>query len=118
MPREKVTITTLYDKMRKGRKITMLTCYDYPTALLEDQAGVDIILVGDSLGMTVLGYDSTLPVTMDVMIPHTQAVRKGAPNVFLIGDMPYLSYQVSVEEAVRNAGRFMQIGRASCRGRV
>ncbi|MCR4397627.1 MAG: 3-methyl-2-oxobutanoate hydroxymethyltransferase [Firmicutes bacterium] len=108
MPREKVTIPALYEKMRKGQKITMLTCYDYPTALLEEKAGIDIILVGDSLGMTVLGYDSTLPVTMDIMIPHTQAVRRGAPTAFLIGDMPYMSYQVSVEEAVRNAGRFMQ----------
>ncbi|MGE5542315.1 MAG: 3-methyl-2-oxobutanoate hydroxymethyltransferase [Bacillota bacterium] len=108
MAREKVTLPVLYEKMRKGQKITMLTCYDYPTALLQDKAGVDIILVGDSLGMTVLGYDSTLPVTMDVMIPHAQAVRRGAPGAFFIGDMPYMSYQVSVQEAVRNAGRFMQ----------
>ncbi len=106
--RDKVTIPVLQEKMRKGERITMLTCYDYPTALLEENAGVDIILVGDSLGMTVLGYDSTLPVTMDVMIPHTQAVRRGAPTAFLIGDMPYMSYQVSDQEAVRNAGRFMQ----------
>ena len=108
MAREKVTLPVLYEKMRKGQKITMLTCYDYPTALLQEKAGVDIILVGDSLGMTVLGYESTLPVTMDVMIPHAQAVRRGAPGAFLIGDMPYMSYQISVEEAVRNAGRFMQ----------
>ncbi|MGE5485504.1 MAG: 3-methyl-2-oxobutanoate hydroxymethyltransferase [Ignavibacteriales bacterium] len=108
MAREKVTLPVLYEKMRKGQKITMLTCYDYPTALLQDKAGVDIILVGDSLGMTVLGYDSTLPVTMDVMIPHAQAVRRGAPGAFFIGDMPYMSYQVSIQEAVRNAGRFMQ----------
>ncbi|NPV69314.1 MAG: 3-methyl-2-oxobutanoate hydroxymethyltransferase [Firmicutes bacterium] len=108
MARDKVTIPALYEKMRKGDKITMLTCYDYPTALLEEKAGVDIILVGDSLGMTVLGYETTLPVTMDVMIPHTQAVRRGAPGAFLIGDMPYMTYQISVQEAVRNAGRFMQ----------
>jgi 3-methyl-2-oxobutanoate hydroxymethyltransferase len=90
----------------------MLTCYDYPTAYFQEQAGVDIILVGDSLGMTMLGYDTTLPVTMDDMIRHTQAVRRGSPNAFLIGDMPYMSYQPSVETAIRNAGRFM--AEASC----
>jgi 3-methyl-2-oxobutanoate hydroxymethyltransferase len=90
----------------------MLTCYDYPTAYFQEQAGVDIILVGDSLGMTMLGYDTTLPVTMDDMIRHTQAVRRGSPNAFLIGDMPYMSYQPSVETAIRSAGRFM--AEASC----
>jgi 3-methyl-2-oxobutanoate hydroxymethyltransferase len=105
--REKVTIPYLYQKRARGEKITMLTCYDYPTALLEEKAGVDIILVGDSLAMTVLGYDSTLPATMDVMVVHAQAVRRGAPGAFLIGDMPYMSYQVNREEAIRNAGRFM-----------
>ncbi len=107
MERSKVTIPTLVEKMQKKQPITMLTCYDYPTALLEERAGIDIILVGDSLGMTVLGYDSTLPVTMDVMVVHAQAVRRGAPTAFLIGDMPYMSYQVSIPEAIRNAGRFM-----------
>lgn len=107
MAREKVTIPYLYQKKARGEKITMLTCYDYPTALLEEKAGVDIILVGDSLAMTVLGYESTLPATMDVMVVHAQAVRRGAPGAFLIGDMPYMSYQVSKEEAIRNAGRFM-----------
>lgn len=107
MERSKITIPTLVEKMQKRQPITMLTCYDYPTALLEERAGIDIILVGDSLGMTVLGYDSTLPVTMDVMVVHAQAVRRGAPTAFLIGDMPYMSYQVSVPEAIRNAGRFM-----------
>ncbi|MEW6049320.1 MAG: 3-methyl-2-oxobutanoate hydroxymethyltransferase, partial [Bacillota bacterium] len=107
MPRDKVTILDLYEKKRRGEKITMLTCYDYPTALLEERAGVDIILVGDSLAMTVLGHTSTLPATMDVMIVHAQAVRRGAPGAFLIGDMPYMSYQVSESEAIRNAGRFM-----------
>jgi 3-methyl-2-oxobutanoate hydroxymethyltransferase len=105
--RAKVTIPHLAEKMRRREPITMLTCYDYPTALLEERAGIDIILVGDSLGMTVLGYDSTLPVTMEVMIVHAQAVRRGAPTAFVIGDMPYMSYQVSVQEAIRNAGRFM-----------
>jgi 3-methyl-2-oxobutanoate hydroxymethyltransferase len=105
--RKKVTLPILFKKMNDGEPITWLTCYDYPTAYFQDQAGVDMILVGDSLGMTMLGYDSTLPVTMNDMIRHTQAVRRGAPHVFLIGDMPYMSYQPSDETAVRNAGRFM-----------
>lgn len=104
---EKVTIHTLLEKKRKKQKITWLTAYDYPMAQMEQKAGIDIILVGDSIGMTTYGWESTLPVTMDLLIPHTKAVRKGAPNAFLIGDMPYMSYQVSIEEAVRNAGRFM-----------
>ncbi|MEN8240623.1 MAG: 3-methyl-2-oxobutanoate hydroxymethyltransferase [Chloroflexota bacterium] len=105
--RKKVTLNTLFKKASKGTPITWLTCYDYPTAYLQEQAGIDMILVGDSLGMTMLGYDSTLPVTMNDMIRHTQAVRRGAPTAFLIGDMPYMSYQASVEDAIRNAGRFM-----------
>ncbi|MGI6603742.1 MAG: 3-methyl-2-oxobutanoate hydroxymethyltransferase [bacterium] len=104
----KVTIATLREKVAKGEKITMLTGYDYPLGLAEEKAGVDIILVGDSLGMTVLGYDSTLPVRMDTMIDHAQAVRRAAPNAYLVGDMPYLSYQVSIEQAIANAGRFMK----------
>ena len=105
--RQKVTLTSLYDKMRKGMPITMITCYDYPMADLVEKAGVDMVLVGDSMGMTILGYDSTLPVTQDVMIPHVQAVRRGSPNCWLIGDMPYMTYQPSVETAIRCAGRFM-----------
>jgi 3-methyl-2-oxobutanoate hydroxymethyltransferase len=105
--RKKVTLRTLFQKIDDGVPITFLTCYDYPTAFFQEQAGVDMILVGDSLGMTMLGYDSTLPVTMEDMIRHAQAVRRGAPNVWLIGDMPYMSYQPSVETAIRNAGRFM-----------
>ncbi len=105
--RKKVTLPVLFNKVAKGEPITWLTCYDYPTAYFQDQAGIDMILVGDSLGMTMLGYDSTLPVTMNDMIRHTQAVRRGAPNAFLIGDMPYMSYQPSDETAVLNAGRFM-----------
>lgn len=112
--RKKITLTTLYTKMNDGEPITMLTCYDYPTAYLMEQAGLDILLVGDSLGMTVLGYDTTLPVTMDMMIPHAQAVRRGSPSAFLIGDMPYMTYQPSVETAIRNAGRFM--AEAACDG--
>jgi len=110
--RKKVTIPTLFKKVAEDEPIIWLTCYDYPTAYLQEEAGVDMILVGDSLGMTMLGYDSTLPVTMEDMIRHTQAVRRGAPTVFLIGDMPYMSYQPSVETAIRSAGRFM--AEASC----
>jgi 3-methyl-2-oxobutanoate hydroxymethyltransferase len=105
--RKKVILPTLFKKVADGQPISWLTCYDYPTAYLQEQAGIDMILVGDSLGMTMLGYDSTLPVTMDDMIRHTQAVRRGSPNAFLVGDMPYMSYQPSVEAAIRNAGRFM-----------
>jgi 3-methyl-2-oxobutanoate hydroxymethyltransferase len=86
----------------------MLTAYDYPTALSIDQSGVDAILVGDSLGMVVLGYANTLPVTMEDMLHHCRAVARGAQTALLIGDMPFMSYQVSVQEAVRNAGRFLQ----------
>ncbi len=105
--RKKITLPDLFKKVEQGNPITMLTCYDYPTAYFQEEAGIDMILVGDSLGMTMLGYDGTLPVTMSDMIRHTQAVRRGAPTAWLIGDMPYMSYQISVEEAIRNAGRFM-----------
>lgn len=108
MERKKVTITDLRNKKREGKKITMLTAYDYPMARLVDEADIDSILVGDSLGMVVLGYESTVPVTMDEMIHHSKAVRRGTRYAFLIGDMPFMSYQVSKEEAVRNAGRFMK----------
>ena len=106
--RKKVTTLTLRRKKGRGEVITMLTAYDYPTALAIDQAGVDAILVGDSLGMVVLGYANTLPVTMDDMLHHCKAVARGARTALLTGDMPFMSYQVSVPEAVRNAGRFLQ----------
>jgi 3-methyl-2-oxobutanoate hydroxymethyltransferase len=112
--RKKMTLPGLYQKVADKQPITWLTCYDYPTAYMQDQAGVDMILVGDSLGMTMLGYDSTLPVTMDDMIRHAAAVRRGAPNVWLVGDMPYMSYQPSVESAIRNAGRFMAEAGCDC----
>jgi len=105
--RKKITIRTLFDKAAKREPISWLTCYDYPTAYFQEEAGMDMLLVGDSLGMTMLGYDGTLPVTMDDMLRHTQAVRRGAPTAFLVGDMPYMSYQASTESAVLNAGRFM-----------
>jgi 3-methyl-2-oxobutanoate hydroxymethyltransferase len=105
--RKKVTLPVLFKKVANNEPITMLTCYDYPTAFFQEQAGIDMILVGDSLGMTMLGYETTLPVTMDDMIRHAQAVRRGSPNAWLIGDMPYMSYQPSIETAIRCAGRFM-----------
>ena len=108
MARKKVTISYLHEKMDAGQKITMMTAYDFPTAGLVDQAEIDTILVGDSLGMVVLGYDSTVPVTMDDMIHHCKAVRRGTKQSFVIGDMPFMSYQVSVEKAVENAGRFIK----------
>jgi len=110
--RKKVTLRTLFNKAAQGEPISWLTCYDYPTASFQEEAGIDMILVGDSLGMTMLGYDGTLPVTMDDMIRHTQAVRRGAPTAFLVGDMPYMSYQPSTETAIRCAGRLM--AEASC----
>jgi 3-methyl-2-oxobutanoate hydroxymethyltransferase len=112
--RKKVSLPVLFDKMAKGVPLTMITCYDYPMATLVEQAGIDIVLVGDSLGMTMLGYESTLPVTMADMIRHAAAVRRGTPNGWLIGDMPYMSYQASDESAVLNAGRFM--AEAACDG--
>ena len=106
----KITIQTLRDKKARGERMTYLTAYDYPFAILEQKAEIDVILVGDSIGMVVYGYDSTLPVTVDLMMPSVQAVRKGAPDVYLVGDMPYMSYQPSIPEAIRNGGRFMAEG--------
>ncbi len=106
--RKKNTILTFRQKKRDHQPITMLTAYDYPTALLVDRAGIDSILVGDSLGMVVLGYENTLPVTMEDMLHHCKAVARGAKSALLIGDMPFMSYQVSPQEALRNAGRFLQ----------
>jgi len=108
--RKKVTTLTYRKKKERGEIITMLTAYDYPTSLAMDKAGVDSILVGDSLGMVVLGYENTLPVTMEEMLHHCRAVARGAKTALLVGDMPFMSYQVSAEEALRNAGRFLQQG--------
>lgn len=104
----KVTVRTLARKKRRGEPIVMLTAYDYPGAQAAEAAGVDVILVGDSLGMVVLGYENTLPVTMQDMLHHCKAVSRGARRPLLVGDMPFMSYQASVAEAVRNAGRFLQ----------
>src|SRR5919198_3082578 len=97
----------------RGEKIAVLTAYDYTMARLLDRAGVDIILVGDSVGMVVLGFDNTLPVTLDMMIHHTRAVSRGANRALIVADMPFLTYQLSVEEAMRNAGRLIQQGGAA-----
>lgn len=105
---KKITIRSLQLKKQRSEPITMLTAYDYPTALAIDQAGIDSILVGDSLGMVVLGYENTLPVTMDEMLHHCKAVARGAKCAFLIGDMPFMSYQAAVDDAVLNAGRFLK----------
>jgi 3-methyl-2-oxobutanoate hydroxymethyltransferase len=110
--RHKVTTATLAEKKSRREPITCLTAYDYATARLVDEAGIDIILVGDSLAQVVLGYDSTLPVTMEEMLHHTRAVRRAVKRAFLVADMPYASYHVNAEEAVRNAARFVKYGGA------
>jgi 3-methyl-2-oxobutanoate hydroxymethyltransferase len=105
---KKVTISDLMEARQHGRKIVAVSCYDYTTARLVSQAGVDMILVGDSAAQVILGHDTTLPATMDFMVTLTAAVRRGAPDVCLVADMPFLSYQTCVADAVRNAGRFFQ----------
>lgn len=104
----KKMIHDFYRMKAAGEKITWLTAYDFPTAQFAEAAGLDMLLVGDSLGMCVYGYPNTIPVTMDQCIVHCDAVRRGAPNTFIIGDMPFMSYQTSVEKAVENAGRFLK----------
>ena len=103
----RITITELLNAKRQNRKISAISCYDYNTASLISQTGVQMILVGDSAAQAVLGFDTTLPATMDFMVTITAAVRRGAPNVFLVADMPFLSYQVGIPEAIKNAGRFV-----------
>jgi len=108
----RITINQIKEMKQKGEKITMLTAYDYNTAKIVDEAGVPLILVGDSLGMVVLGYESTIPVTMDEMLHHTKAVVRGTKQAMIIGDMPFMTYHVSIEDALYNAGRFIQEGGA------
>lgn len=110
--REKITVPALLEMKRRGEKIVMLTAYDYQTARIEDGAGVEVILVGDSLGMVVLGYENTLPVTVEEVVHHLKAVSRAKPRAMLVGDLPFMSYQASVEDAVRNAGRLVKEGRA------
>lgn len=112
--RDKITLSTLMARKRARQPISMLTAYDYPQAQIEEAAGVDCILVGDSAAQVVLGHDSTLPATMDFMTTIAAAVRRGAPTAFLIGDMPYLSVNVTVPDAIRNAGRFMAEAGCDC----
>ena len=111
-PRAKITAPAVVALKRKGEPITVVTAYDFPTARLADQAGVEILLVGDSVGTVVLGYDSTLPVTMDDMLHHTRAVARAKTSAMVVGDMPFMSYQASTEQAVLNAGRLVQEGGA------
>ena len=108
----RVTINHVKEMKQKGEKITMLTAYDYATAKIVDEVGIPLILVGDSLGTVVLGYESTIPVTMDEMIHHTKAVVRGTKQAMVIGDMPFMTYHVSVEDTLRNAARFIQEGGA------
>ncbi|MGI6550946.1 MAG: 3-methyl-2-oxobutanoate hydroxymethyltransferase [Syntrophomonadales bacterium] len=108
----RVTTSVLKEKKRKGEKITMLTAYDYSTAMVLDEAGIDMALVGDSLGNVILGYENTLAVTMDDMVHHTKAVARGVKNTMVVADMPFLSYHISIPESVRNAGRLIQEGGA------
>ena len=112
MDRKRVTIPQLTEWKKNQRKITALTAYDYTFARLLDESGIDVILVGDSAGMVAMGYENTLPVTMDEMIHHTRGVRRGVQQALLVGDMPFMSYHTSAEDTIRNAGRFIQEGGA------
>lgn len=111
MAKQKLTVQDFYRMKAQGQKITWITSYDFPTAQFAEAAGLDMILVGDSLGMCVYGYESTVPVTMEQCIVHCEAVRRGAPATFVVGDMPFLSYQTSTPDAVFNAGRFLKEAR-------
>jgi 3-methyl-2-oxobutanoate hydroxymethyltransferase len=104
------TVQDLRAWKSEGRRFAMLTCYDFPTAQILDEAGIPVLLVGDSVANTTLGYDTTLPVTMEEMLHHTRAVVRGARNALIVGDMPFLSYQVSIEDGIRNAGQFLKEG--------
>ena len=104
----RVSVNQIREMKQKGEKISMLTAYDYSTAKIVDEAGIPMILVGDSLGMVMLGYETTLPVTMEVMLHHAKAVVRGTRNALIVGDMPFMTYHVNVEDCIRNAGRFIQ----------
>ncbi len=109
---QRISITDLKAKKKRGEKIVMMTCYDYPSARLLEAAGVDILFIGDTLGMVVLGYDTTIPVTMEEMLHHTKAVVRGSSRAHVLADMPFMSYQTSPEDALRNAGRLLKEGGA------
>ena len=108
----KITLKEIFLKKQKGEKITQITAYDYPTAKIVDEAGIDMILVGDSVGMVVLGYDNPIPVTVDDIIHHTKPVVRGAKNPLIVGDLPFMAYHASVEDAIRNSGRIIKEGGA------
>jgi 3-methyl-2-oxobutanoate hydroxymethyltransferase len=110
--RAKITVRTLLDRKKAGERIAMLTAYDYQTARLEDRSGVEVILVGDSLGMVVLGYENTIPVTLEDVVHHTKAVARARPNALVVGDMPFMSYQTGPSDAIRSAGRLVKEGGA------
>lgn len=110
--RPKITVQTLLDMKRRGEKIVVLTAYDHATARIQDAAGVEVILVGDSVGMVVLGYENTLPVTVDEMVHHLKAVARARPRALVVGDLPFMSYQAGIEDAVRSAGRLVKEGGA------
>lgn len=110
---DKITVPRIREKKENGEKITVLTAYDFPFAKLIDEAGIDILLVGDTVGIVVQGEESTLPVTLDQMIYHTRMVSRAAKRALVVGDMPFLSYQASIEETIRNAGRFLKEGGAA-----
>jgi 3-methyl-2-oxobutanoate hydroxymethyltransferase len=111
---KKMSVTDFYNMKKEGKQVAWVTAYDFPTASFAEQAGMDMILVGDSLGMVVLGYDGTIPVTMEDCLSHCQAVRRGAPKTWIVGDMPFGSYQVSDEQAVENAVRFLKEAAVDC----
>lgn len=111
LSQKKLTVNDIQQMKLDGKKITAVTAYDYPTAQLADRAGIDIVLIGDSLAMVVLGRDNTIPITVDEMIPFARAVSRGAKRALVVADMPFMSYNVNSEEAIRNAGRFLQEGR-------
>jgi len=113
MTQEKVTVPAIRER-KGGAKLKMITAYDAPTARIADRAGAEIILVGDTLAHVVLGYEDTLPATIDIMVHHTAAVARAKPAALIVGDMPWLSYHISLEEAVRNAGRLIREGGADC----
>jgi len=108
----RISITDLKAKKKRREPIVMMTCYDYPSARLLEDAGVDVLFIGDTLGMVVLGYDSTIPVTMDEMLHHTKAVVRGSSRAHVLADMPFMTYQTSREDALRNAGRLLKEGGA------
>ena len=110
--RPRITVHSLREMKRRGERIAVLTAYDYPTARAQDAAGVDVILVGDSLGMVVLGYETTLPVTVDEMVHHLKAVARARPRALVVGDLPFMSYQAGIDDAVRSAGRLVKEGGA------